>query len=173
MVENEVKYILKLDGLYNFVDNYWSASMITQYYLPNGIRIRSTSIEENISYTINTKKLRPDYSFMELEYPIDKEVYELLHSQQATIGLTKIRYTKLVNDELWSIDFLLNQENLYFVIAECEMPETRIIPNNIPAIVLNNLVYAVSRREQADYSNYCLANISYATNLLERIKNGT
>jgi len=100
-------------------------------------------------------------------------VYTLLLTQQAQARVNKIRYSKTIDDELWSIDFLFDNDNAYCVLAECEMPEHRVAPLHIPDIVLTNLLYSVPRNLTSLYSNYKLSNKDYAAAMIERLTNGS
>lgn len=170
MVENEVKFVLR-DGFYDFTD--WEVHHIEQHYLPGDIRIRQDSLDENVEWSINTKSLRDDGAHDELEYSIDKPVYTLLAKHQSLRSIVKVRYAKHVADELWSVDFMLDGEHAYFVLAECEMPEHRIAPLHIPPQVAYQLLYAVPRADTSLYSNYRLSDKSYAKFMMEKITNGS
>lgn len=171
-IENEIKLVL-----YNrsFDFSNWQSSMITQHYLLSGIRTRCEGVDGECYYTVNYKTKQSDYSNLEQEYEIDKSVYDLLNKRESQASLTKIRYSKQFDDELWSIDFFLDStESVYFVLAECEMPEGRLLPVTIPKDVSDNMLYIASRRENSSLlSSYRLADVSYATQLLESLSNGS
>lgn len=173
MVENEVKYVLKLN--YKFDISGWGAIAIEQHYLPNSVRIRRSSFMQDSEFTINHKTLRSDGAYDELEYGIDVQVFNLLKNCQSLAQLKKTRFSKLFGDELWSIDLLASDPHwtTYFVIAECEMPEHRQSPLFIPPQVINNLILAVPRDEHAMYSNYRLADVGYADAIYESIYYGS
>jgi CYTH domain-containing protein len=173
MVENEVKYILKLNYSFN-VEN-WDAIAIEQHYLPNSVRIRRSSFGQNSTFTINHKSLRTDGAYNELEYDIDSQVFELLKRQQSLAYIKKTRFYKLFGDELWAIDLLVFDPHwtTYFVIAECEMPENRIAPLHIPTQIIDNLLLAVPREETSLYSNYRLSDLGYADAIYESIYYGS
>ena len=170
MVENEVKFVL-LDGFYDFTD--WDVHHITQHYLPGDIRIRQDSLDGDVEWSINTKSLRDDGAHDEFEYSIYKPVYDLLAKHQSLRSITKVRYSKHIVDELWSVDFMLNGEHPYFVLAECEMPEGRLVPLHIPPQVAYQLLYTVSREDTSLYSNYKLSSQSYAESLMKGLTNGS
>jgi CYTH domain-containing protein len=173
MVENEVKYILKL---YSSLDTTgWDPIAIEQHYLPNSVRIRRSSFMQDSTFTINHKSLRSDGAYNELEYDIDVQVFSLLKQQQSLASVKKSRFTKQFGDELWAIDLLAAGPawTIYFVIAECEMPENRIVPLTIPPQVTDNLLFAVPREETTLFSNYRLADVGYARAIYESITYGS
>jgi CYTH domain-containing protein len=173
MVENEVKYILKLHS--SFDTTGWDAIAIEQHYLPNSVRIRRSSFMQDSSFTINLKSLRADSAYNELEYDIDVQVFNLLKQQQSLASVKKTRFTKQFGDELWAIDLLAIDPawTTYFVLAECEMPENRIAPLAIPPQVTDNLLFAVPREETSLYSNYRLADVGYARAIYESVTYGS
>ncbi len=164
MVENEVKYILKIDPSFDVTG--WDAIAIEQHYLPNSVRIRRSSFMQDSTFTINHKSL---------QYDIDVQVFNLLKQQQSLAQVKKTRFTKQFGDELWAIDLLATGPawTSYFVIAECEMPENRIAPLAIPLQVTNNLLFSVPREETTLYSNYRLADVGYARAIYESIAYGS
>lgn len=173
MVENEVKFLLKLDSKFDTLG--WDVLAIEQHYLPNDVRIRRRSFGQDSEFTINTKSLRDDYAHNELEYTISADVFALLRDQQSMAQLKKTRFSHQIEDEVWSIDLLASDPHwkTYFILAECEMPEHRISPRHIPIQVSANLLYSVPRNLTSDYSNYRLSNINYATYLYQRIAYGS
>lgn len=173
MVENEVKYILKIDA--SFDTTGWDAIAIEQHYLPNSVRIRRSSFMQDSTFTINHKSLRSDGAYDELEYDIDVQVFNLLKQQQSLLQIKKTRFTKLFVDELWAIDLLATGPawTTYFVLAECEMPENQQSPLHIPPQVVDNLLFAVAREETSLYSNYRLADVGYARAIYESVYYGS
>lgn len=173
MVENEVKYILKIDSKFDTTG--WDATVIEQHYLPNSVRIRRSSFMQDSTFTICHKTLRADNSYNELEYDIDVQVFNLLKRQQSLASIKKTRFTKLFGDELWAIDLLATDANwaTYFILAECEMPENRIAPLHIPTQITDNLLFAVPREETSLYSNHRLADLGYARAIYESVTYGS
>ena len=173
MVENEVKYILKIDA--SFDTTGWDAIAIEQHYLPDSVRIRRSSFMQDSTFTICHKSIRADNSYDELEYDIDVQVFNLLKRQQSLASIKKTRFSKLFGDELWAIDLLATDANwtTYFVLAECEMPEHRITPLHIPTQIIDNLLFAVPREETSLYSNYRLTDVGYAAAIYESIHYGS
>lgn len=170
MVKNKVKFVLR-DGFYDFTD--WDYHTITQHYLPGDIRIRQDSLDEDTEYSINTKSLRDDGAHYELEYSIDKPVYDMLAKHQSLRSIVKVRYAKHVADEHWTVDFMLDGEQVYFVLGECEMPEHRVVPLHIPPQVAYQLLYAVPRDQTSLYSNYRISDKSYAKQLMKEVAHGS
>jgi CYTH domain-containing protein len=186
MVENEVKYILKIDPSFDATG--WDAITMEQHYLPNSVRIRRSSFMQDSTFTINYKSfmqdstftinhksLRSDGAYNELEYYISVAVFNLLKRQQSLASVKKTRFTRQFGDELWAIDLLAIGPawTTYFVLAECEMPENRIAPLSIPPQITNNLLFAVPREETFLYSNYRLADVGYARSIYESIAYGS
>ena len=186
MVENEVKYILKIDSKFDTTG--WDVVAIEQHYLPNSVRIRRSSFMQDSTFTINYKSfmqdstftinyksIRADNSYDELEYDIDVCVFNLLKRQQSLVQIKKTRFSKLFGDELWAIDLLATGTYwaTYFVLAECEMPENRQSPLHIPTQITDNLLFAVPREETNLYSNYRLADVGYARAIYESVTYGS
>lgn len=173
MVENGVKYVLKIDAKFDTTD--WDVIAIEQHYLPNSVRIRRSSFMQDSEFTINHKSLRNDETSNELEYDISVEVFSLLKRQQSLAQVKKTRFSKRFNDELWTIDLLATDANwtTYFIIAKCEMPENRIAPLHIPAQITDNLLFAVPREETILYSNYRLSDVGYAKAIYESAHYGS
>lgn len=173
MVENEVKFVLNLESKFSTAG--WDVIAIEQHYLPNDVRIRRSSLLQDSEFTINHKSLRDDGAYNELEYLISVHVFNLLKQQQSLAQVKKTRFSKMLGDELWAIDLLAHGPawTTYFILAECEMPEGRVAPLHIPQQVSDNLLFAVPKSQTSLYSNYRLANVSYADFIYERIHNGS
>lgn len=57
--------------------------------------------------------------------------------------LSKDRYIYEEDGLKWEIDFFKNGEDLYFVMAEIELPEGHVRPTKIPSLLKQHLLYEV------------------------------
>lgn len=168
MVENERKFVLPLD--YS-VPPYWKRTDIYQYYLPNGTRMRAENDSGTARYTICRKTPRPEGGWIENESAVTL-MHFMNYNKYATTSVMKTRFSKQYNDELWCIDKYTShpEHPPYFVLAECEMPEDRDVPEHNP---LTHILYQVPVSEQTQYSAKALADVNYAIFKLKEISLGS
>lgn len=167
MIENEIKYVLSLDSIdhINFLGD-TTRLEIQQGYDKNGVRFR----KQNNDYFFNYKMVT-EIGIDEFEMKITQEEFDRCY-KLCVEKLHKIRYT--VRDEwnnTWDIDFMYNDNELYFALAECELHNpTDLVPEKMIDFVKNFCIYEVPRSETKNYSSRKLISIKYATNKLSKIK---
>jgi len=162
-IENELKYVLKLDLPENsFL--YDSKSILKQYYLYNNVRLRHSNLDN--SYIFCFKQPYKD-NYLEIETKIDKSDFDIL-SSTASVSLSKIRYTINYGNLKWEIDFFKKKNETYFVMAEHEMPEEQDTPKFIPDLITANQIFAVPKDDKR-FSSKKLADVYYARNLYKSL----
>ena len=86
----------------------------------------------------------------------------------AKTSLRKVRY----DIEGWDVDFFVDLHNdIYFVLAEHEMPEGQEKPEAMPKLVASSLIYEVARDDDR-FSSKKLADIPHAKKLLRKLQKG-
>lgn len=171
MIENEIKYILDHKKLEESKFTNWKKLEIRQGYI-DGIRIR----QMNDDYIFTYKKwIKEDGKKLqiEIETPIDKITFDRLWKKVAR-SLTKTRYMKKVNykegEVEWVVDFLKDKDkNIYFTLAESEMPENMQKPPKIENKVAEHLLYEVEHGDKS-FSNRKLSQKKYAKKMLDFLK---
>lgn len=163
MIENEVKYVLSLDS--NIEDNI-KKSIIKQGYDKNGARVR----DQNGICTFNYKMKNGDF-IEEFEMQITREEFERCY-EFCSNNLEKTRYT--IKDEYsntWDIDFFNSNDEIYFVMAECEMIDPhKEYPDKLIPFVEKNCIYQVPRADSRKFSSRKLSDVGYAKKILEELK---
>lgn len=121
MIEKERKYLIKFNPLALGVETPDEVLYITQYYLKNGLRLRSTEKNDTISYDVNDKRPiedQPGHSYDDPQYVSEDRFNELLSENPDYTLIIKIRYVKNIsNTSKWEIDSFMN---LNLTMAEYE-----------------------------------------------------
>lgn len=119
-------------------------------------------------YYLTYKSSTPSGRVVEIEKKIDKRDFEDLWPQCMN-KLNKVRYEVALWDEIWEIDFFKdhNDKN-YFVMAEIELPEDKIMPKLIPEIIRKNLIYKVGLND-CRFASKLLGDVRYAKDLYHLI----
>jgi CYTH domain-containing protein len=170
MIENELKYVIGKDICSSIINGNNEYKIIQQGYVGDA-RVRRTVRGANIVKTdFNYKIPLLNGEVEEIEVDISDEAFSLM-IRKATNIINKYRYTYSENDsEIWDVDFFLNDEgDIYFCMAECEMPTGRKIPLSIPKFISQRLIYAVPREESSKFSSKKIQDVSYAENLLQKL----
>lgn len=165
-IENEKKYIMNFHCESIVSNNSTKKTNIEQGYLVRKdgltVRIRKSTDKYDTHYCF-TLKQRVDNKIVEIENEISKKDFNLL-ATKASAWVQKDRYYL---DGNWVVDFFRNKE-LYFVMAEIEMPEDVEEPDFIHPIVAQNLIYAV-KKEDSRFSSKKLSDMEYAKKLLKEV----
>lgn len=134
----------------------------------NKFRIRSVVENEKTKYYF-TYKYPTNEGNIEIEKEISNLEYDILN-QNATERIYKRRH-KYFDDNtnlIWEIDFFLDQNNnIYFVMAEVEMPEG-MQKTDVPDIINSNLLYQPTRKDKR-FNNYNLSCVETTTKIYEEI----
>lgn len=167
MIENEIKYVLSLESI-DYIELLGETTRleIQQGYDKNGVRFR----KQNNDYFFNYKMVT-EIGIDEFEMKITQEEFNRCY-KHCVVKLHKIRYT--VQDEwnnTWDIDFMYNNDVLYFALAECELHKpTDLFPEKILDFVKKYCIYEVPRNETKQFTSKKLIDTEYATKKLNKIK---
>ena len=100
---------------------------------------------------------------VEIEKKIDDRDGQDLWS--VCIGkLEKDRYVVKDNNITWEVDFFKNGDQVYFVLAEVELPEGAPRPEKVPKFLEPYLLYEVGLEDDR-FSSKRLSDVEFATNL--------
>lgn len=170
--ENEKKFVLNKDCESKIIPLAKKLYRVKQGYLisARGISLRVRKAKSATEKHIFTLKCGVGRRVVEIEKKISERDFNDLWSQSVN-KLEKIRY--LVLDEatqLWEIDFFLDHNNeIYFCVAELEMPEGQENPHFIPHFIKNNLICEVGLTDSR-FSSKLLADVRYAKNIYSQIR---
>lgn len=156
-IENERKFCLALAAETQFSDFY----TIRQGYLPQKdytVRIRRTEKDHEIRHWFTFKK-KIDKKILEIEQLISERDFNSL-AREAKFWVHKVR----VKFQDWDIDFFKNNNATYFALAEVELPEDQLFPNEIPNFIGEFLLYTVPVNDRR-FSSKKLSNVQYARKL--------
>ncbi|WP_443747178.1 hypothetical protein [Asticcacaulis solisilvae] len=163
-VENERKYVLspgfdagRLKG--------WQALEIRQCYMDDGPRIRQIGADFIFTY----KKWAPHAGeLVEIETPISRDDFELLWPLRVQ-SVQKTRHVKVIGDEEWVVDFLRDDAgDVYFVLAEVELPRFQAQPEAVPDEIAAYVLHAVAADDNR-FTNKKLSDREYALRLLASV----
>lgn len=177
--ENERKYVLLNEPivLSDIARQSTRILSIEQAYIQNGngwtFRIRKTfgiHYDEPIYHA--TYKHKINGRVVEIETSIDERDYDDLHSQSIAM-LNKTRYVIPAGSLKWEIDFFydVKRSNVYFVLAEVELPEKVSNPPYIPDIIQQYLLFAVPE-DNNKFSSAKLTDMNYAIQKYNEITGG-
>ncbi len=167
--ENERKYVLINEPvvLSDIARQAKRILSIEQAYIQSGekwnFRIRKTfgvHYDEPIYHA--TYKHKIDSRVVEIQTALDERDYDDL-SSQAFIIFNKTRYVIPAGSLKWEIDFFydIKRSNVYFVLAEIELPEKVSRPPYIPDIIREHLLFEVPE-DNNKFSSVKLADMDYA-----------
>lgn len=164
-VENERKYVLSPAFDVGRLKD-WKALEIRQGYLDDGPRIRQIGADFVFTY----KKWAPHArELVEIETPISRDDFELLWPLRVQ-AVQKTRYVKMVGDEEWVVDTLRDDAGeVYFVLAEAELPRFQLDPKAVPDEISAFVVHAVAYDDNR-FTNKKLADRDYALRLLASVR---
>ncbi len=166
-IENELKYVLDLEGIDKVLTHAEKTIEIKQGYLlqspGKSARIRE-SISTTISYEFTFKQKISPGVCVELDNSLTKEMFLKL-SGFANCWVNKTR----VNIQGWDIDIFRDQYRTpYFLMAEYEMPEKQKLPEQVLPLVREFLIYPVPRGD-CRFSSKKLSDKKYSKKLLKKI----
>ncbi len=163
-VENERKYVLRPDFDAGRLAG-WTRHDIRQAYLDDGPRIRQR--DEDFIFTY--KKWVPQAGeLVEIETPISEDDFNLLWPL-CVQRIAKIRYVLMTDDVEWVVDFLRDDNGqVYFVLAEAELPRGQAAPNHIPAEIAGGILHAVDAADNR-FTNKKLSDQAYAAGLYDLV----
>ncbi len=163
-IENERKYVLS-PGFDTGRLKGWQVLEIRQCYMDDGPRIRQVGADFIFTY----KKWAPHAGeLIEIETPISQEDFEMLWAMRVQ-AVQKTRYVKVVGDEEWVVDTLRDEGGeVYFVLAEVELPRFQAEPGALPDEIAGYVVHAVAA-EDTRFANKKLADREYALRLLASV----
>lgn len=173
-VENELKYVLNpsVELFKQYSEGHSIVYHMVQGYLSDNNRIRN----ENGLCTFTAKYTGNTGDLIEIETEISRSDFDNLWPK-TTSRLKKIRfkhYTKDAYDEedyVWDIDFFFDSVgNIYFAMAEAEMPPGKLEPKTIPRMFRKELLFSVPRERTSEFSSRMLSDTSYAQAKLQEIK---
>lgn len=170
MIENEFKYVLKFDPSIEALFKEWSKTILQQGYLPGGARIRRTNFSNFCQFTYKLMVTEDgERKLVEIEKDIESRFFNLLWAE-TNQRLLKMRYSLSLCfgeiEEHWDVDFFLDENNeVYFIMAEVELPENQIEPQKYPDIIAKNIVYRVTQDDNR-FTSKNLSDPEYARNLM-------
>lgn len=170
MIENELKYVLIYSNALEqaLEEKATSIKHIRQGYETQGARFRSQVTDGVPSYTFSYKVKLKDV-VEEFEMSITEQEFTRCYTT-CNKKLHKTRYSfydKFKN--LWDVDIFLNGSEVYFAMAECEMPEEeKHSPEELPEVIATALLFAVPRGN-TDFTSKKLSDVEYASKRLKEL----
>lgn len=167
-VENEIKLILAPDFDESQM-NGWKKIDISQGYLNDGPRLRRYG--EDFVFTYK-KWIDAEDLLVEIEQDLSEVDFNRLWPYCEN-RIVKTRYVKHVGDIEWVVDFLKDDQNqVYFVLAEAEMPEGMDECGDIPEEIKDFIIHTPQKGDER-YTNKRLSDIEYARTVLQDINSGS
>lgn len=176
MIENELKYVLRIESQDAVQKTCGLPTLIRQGYLPGKARIRSkvSGLKPRFyfTYKLPVQNVTGEDVVFEIEKDITQHEFDTLwpHTDRR---LVKQRYGFKDGDVQWDIDyFIVEGTNVYFAMAEAEMPEAMSAPPSIPAFLKDKILFAVPRSATKEFTSARIADQQYALKLLANITGG-
>lgn len=175
-IENERKYVLDVEHPRKFMNKLsekYSALTIKQGYLNDQTRIRESIDEYRRSEYHFTFKLAVNGVLVEIEDKISKRDFALLWTKVDRV-INKVRVVVPHDDLVWEIDFFFepNNEDMFLVMAEVEMPEGMDAPEVIPDFISDHLLYSVPRNDKRFYNSH-LVQPNLVRKTIKDLKDGS
>ena len=173
--ENERKYVLKPACEETIREAASQKYDISQGYLiaTRGITVR---VRKSVPAYANggkggyyfTLKANTNGRCIEVENKLDKRDFDDLWGI-ALNKLEKVRYEVKNGRHLWECDFFRDYKGeTYIAVAEVELPEGQLEPDNLPFFIRENLLYKVPLTDTR-FSNKLLGDARYALDLMNEI----
>lgn len=132
------------------------------------VRVRSLQSKNGMQYHF-TLKCTTNNRCVEIEESLDSRDFNDLWDISLN-KLEKIRYKMNGRYKGWVVDFFKDhQDNTYFAMAECEMPEGQIRPDSIPNEIKKAIVYEVPPNESSRFCSKLISDARYAKRLMIEI----
>ena len=164
-IENEIKYILPKNISKKHFSG-WKKIEIKQAYLPDS-NARIRNYEDNFLFTYKIWS-QDDNAQIEIEASINEVDFNKLW-RICDKSLEKTRYIYNDDNLEWVADFLKNNdESVYFVLAEVEMPEGLITPPRIPKALNSNFLHICTQNDKS-CSNKKLSDPEYAESIYKNL----
>lgn len=164
-IENELKYILSLKLKEQAFSN-WKKVEIKQGYLDDGPRIRKYGDDLVFTYK---KWVESINALVEIENKISQKDFDYLFPMCTDI-VRKTRFVKNNDGCEWVVDFLKNEhDDVYFILAEVEMPEEMESPTHILKELKSNVIL-IPEKGDKKFTNKMLSNESYAKIILQGLE---
>lgn len=170
-IENELKFVIKKQTRIT-CPSWW----IEQSYIVSDhnvtVRIRRSMFDDGPDRCFFTTKIFKDEKCYEFEQGISLIEYLELR-KDSFAPLKKRRHSFTIGQEHWDVDFFFDTNNeLYFAMAEVEMPEEQKEVDYIPRELNGNILYRVEKNDPR-FSNARLGSVGHAESLLGHILNDT
>lgn len=169
--ENERKFVLSIDSQDEIRTKSDATIFMKQGYLAftKGLSLR-VRMEEPLGGKAKFKscfKQKVNGRVIEIEKKIDRRDFDDLWSI-AMNRLEKVRYVLEFSSGVWEVDYFKDHGEIYFALAEHEMPEGQLEPNKIPSIIKRHLLYEVPADDD-NYSSKRLACLKHAKKLYREL----
>lgn len=186
--ENERKYVLNLKSESDFKI---CLCKLKKYHLHQGylafskgttLRLRASQeymfdenlnqFKENPESEIKRKlcfKQKVNGRVIEIEKKIDERDFNDLWNNCLN-KVQKERYVYESGPIQWDIDFFKHNNQTYFAMAECEMPEGMLEPGYVPDIIDPHILYVVPL-DDPQFSTKRLACLVHAKKMYKKLKN--
>jgi CYTH domain-containing protein len=175
--EHEFKYVISLDLVDEFTKSQIKEMCVDYRCIEQGVichgpgmylRIRKCSFKDkNKASWQMTFKLKDADRTIEIETPIDSRDGEDLWTR-CYWSLTKDRYVCEKYGIRWEIDFFKHKNDVYFILAEAELPEDAPKPEKLPGFLKKHLIYEVPLTDDR-FSNKRLGSVSYAKKIYKQL----
>ena len=166
--ENERKWVLTIESERKIKRRPDCVIHIRQGYLilSKGMSLRVREEQQNgkTRYKFCYKQ-KVNGRVIEIEKKIDKRDFDDLWK----IALNKLDKIRYVIGE-WEVDYFYDHDNIYFAMAEIEMPEGETEPKKIPKFINDNLLYAVPVGDD-NYSSKRISCVKHAKKIYLELAN--
>lgn len=171
--ENEVKFVLRLDGEdeINAACDRWEPIKQGYLYTAKGqsLRVRSAGASKP-KYTMTFKQNAAGRT-VEIETDLDARDFNDIWPNTIQ-RLHKVRHYLKHRDLVYEIDAFKDYLNrTYFLMAELEMPEGRKAPETLPAVLQRHLLYRVPLTD-CRFASKLVADPRHASEVYQKLVEG-
>lgn len=176
-IENERKFVLDVNEPDKFLNSLihqgYTSHTLLQGYLNDQTRIRKSLIADKLEICEFTFKLMVNGKLIEVETEISELDFDTLWVKVGKV-INKVRVKVPYGDFIWEIDFFMEEATglCYLVMAEVEMPDGMEMPDAIPALVADYLLYLVPRTDKR-FFNTQLVQPALVRKTIKDLKDGS
>lgn len=176
--EHEFKYVISLDLAKEFTPDQMKKMCSRFRQIEQGVICHGPGMYLRIRKQIERKKTQWQMTFKLKDADRTIEIENLIETRDAEDlwrkcywCLTKDRYIYEHNDIKWEIDFFKQKDEVYFILAEAELPEYAPRPKKMPPILKKYLIYEVPLTDDR-FSNKRLGDVEYAAKMYSQLQKG-
>lgn len=177
--EHEFKYVLSLELAKEYSEDQMRAICEEHRAIKQGVICHGPGMYLRIRHSLSNGKPQWYMTFKLKDADRTIEVETELDDRDGNDLWTRCYWTLIKNRYIfeedgikWEVDFFKSGEDVYFILAEAELPENAPRPKSMPDFLKNHLMYEVPLTDDR-FSNKRLGHVGYAEKMYKELSQGT